>query len=354
MSYNLTLEQEELLNDSFWLAYILKLINKVDNLWVKSYISNFMLFFSSIYTNELIVANFGNISPSISMTRKELKEIRMNNIKLLPMENTENIKSKMNDMGVDFDHYVFDMTIICDSELELFDTNFRMWEYQVKNQEQFENLNAIVNTPLTWSKRFLGEYYEKIFELLDELSDKYLEKIKKCNLESHSYPSCKLFNNKLSIDEKIYIMQRYGLIKSMIWFENIFKEKMKLEIGDLKFDFERFFFKIKAIVIEIIGNDRKNCNYEIIKQLLITNDKTIDSKFFKINRKMRDNIHYSKINQLNNEEIEILKKYQDIYLKNMISIFDSNISVKFNLGYKLALRLAKLEYWSRDGKNRKI
>ena len=294
MSCNLTLEQREILNDFFWLAYILKFINKIDNLWIKSYISNFILFFSSIYSHELIVANFGNISPNITMTRKELKNIRMNNVKLLPMESAESIKNKMNDMGVDFNHYVFDMNIICDNNLELFDTNFRMWEYQTKNEEQFENLNAIVNTPLTWTKRFLGEYYKQIFDLLEELSDKYVDNINKYNLKNYIYPSCKLFKNNLSIDEKIYIMQRYGLVKSIIWLENVFKEKIKLEFGDLKFDLERFFLKIKAIVIEIIGNDRHNCDYEIIKQLLRTNDKTIDSKFFKINRRMRDNIHYSK------------------------------------------------------------
>ena len=72
MSYNLNLEQLELLNDSFWLAYILKFIEKVVNIWIKSYISNFMLFFGSNYAHELIVANFGNMSPDITMTRKEL------------------------------------------------------------------------------------------------------------------------------------------------------------------------------------------------------------------------------------------------------------------------------------------
>ena len=197
MRHKLTLEQLELLNDSFWLSYILKFIRKADNLWIKSYISNFMLFFASVYANELIVANFGDISPEITMTKKELKDIRINNIKLLPMENTHNIKTKMKAMGIDFEHYVFDMIIICDNNLELFDTNFRMWEYQTKNEEQFENLNAIVNTPLTWTKRFLGDYYKEINIVLEQLSDKHVKNINEYNLKYYSYPSCKLFNRKL-------------------------------------------------------------------------------------------------------------------------------------------------------------
>ena len=37
----------------------------------------------------------------------------MNNMKLLPMKKTEYIKKKkINNMGIDFEQYVFDMTII--------------------------------------------------------------------------------------------------------------------------------------------------------------------------------------------------------------------------------------------------
>ena len=125
-------------------------------------------------------------------------------------------------------------------------------------------------------------------------------------------------------------------------------------VGKLNFDFEKFFMKIKAIVIEIIGNDRNNCNYEIINKLLSINNDTIDNKFFKINRKVKDNIHYGKTNEITEKEIKIVNEYQDIYLKNVIDIFDNNINIKFNLGYKFALAIAKLEYWSRDGKNRNI
>ena len=354
MNCKLTLEQEELLNDSFWLAYILKIANKIENLLMRSYLSNFLLFFSSIYSQELIVANLGKISPNITMTKKELKKIRMNNMKLLPTKKTEYIKNKINNMGIDFEQYVFDMTIICNHNLELFDINFRMWEYKNVKKDQFESLNALINTPLTWTKRFLGERYEEIFKLLEGLSGKYLENIEEYKFKCYSYPSCKFFSNELTIDEKIYIMQRYGLIKSIIWLEKIFKEKISIEFENFTFDFEKFLLKIKAIAIEKIGNDRKNCEYKLIKELMIINNKTVDNNFFRINRKVRDNIHYNKINPINKDESIILREYQDIYLKNLISIFDSNINVKFDFRYKFALALAKLEYWSRNEGNRKV
>ena len=88
MSCMLTLEQLELLNDSFWLSYIFKFVKKIDNLGIKSYISNFMLFFSSIYAHELIKANLAEINQEIPIRKKELANMRMNNVKLLPMEST--------------------------------------------------------------------------------------------------------------------------------------------------------------------------------------------------------------------------------------------------------------------------
>jgi len=344
MESKLAPEQKELLNDSFWLAYILTLTKKIDNLWIKSYISDFLLFFSSIYTNEILTANFGKMSPNITMPRSELRKMRINNIKLLPMENTKTIKSKVLDMGVSFDCYVFDMTVLCDDSIELFDTNFRMWEFQIKNQETLDNLNAIVNTPLTWTKRFLGDNYERIYSTIEELSNLYLKKIKKYNFKSYSYSSYKLFKNKITNDEKIYIIQRYGLVKSVIWLDRIFNEKVKIQVGNLSFDFEKFFTKIKAIVIEIIGNDRNNCNYELISALIKINNQTIDDNFFIINRKVRDNIHYSKNSEITKEEFKIVSEYQDIYLKNVIDVFDHNINIKLNLNYKIALAIAKLRY----------
>ena len=328
MNEKLTPEQKELLNDLFWLAYILRLTEKIDNKCIKLYINNFMLFFSSIYSNEILIANFGKMSPDVTMTERDIKNIRTINIKLLPMENTENIRSKISDMGIDFDNYVFDMTVLCDNKLELFDTNFRMWEFQVRNEGTLDDLNAIIKTPLSWTKRFLGDYTEEIYNKIDELSDQNVKEIEKYNLKSYSYSSYKLFKNNITNDEKIYIIQRYGLVKSIIWFERIFKEKMKIEVGELKFDFEKFFTKIKSIVIETIGNDRNNCDYEIINKLISINNDSIDNDFFVINRKMRDNIHYGKTNEISEEEIKFLNKYQDIYLKNVINIFDDNINIK--------------------------
>lgn len=354
MSANLTLEQLELLNDSFWFAYILKFTEKTNNILIKSYISNFMLFFAPVYANELVAAKLGIINPNTSMTRKELKDIRINNIKLLPTESTKNIKRKMKEMGIDFEHYVFDMTILCDDKKELYDTNFRMWEYRIDNDEKFAKLNNIVNTPLTWTKRFLGEHYEDLFNTLDSLSDEYVKRLEKFSFNIYSYPSCKLFNDTISVDEKIYIMQRYGLVKTIMWLQNVFQEKISLEIGDIEFDFERFLLKITAVVIEIIGNDRNNCDYSIIKELQRINSKTIDDNFFRINRKIRDNIHYNRINEIKEEEKVLIKKYQDIYLRNLISIFDSKITIKFSIGYRIALALAKLEYWSRNERDKTI
>ena len=345
MTNSLTKEEKEILNDSFWLTYISKIINNVDNLWVKHYITNFVLFFSTIYVNELINANYGKINPEINLTEKELKNLRVENIKQLPKESNKKIEDKIKDMGLDFNKYLFDMTILCDQEKTLYDINFRMWNLTIRNKENYGKLESIINTSLSLMEEFLYDYYEGIFKIAEKHSDIYIKNIQKYRFKAYSYSSHKFFKTNIIPDEKIYILQRYGLIKSIMWFEKIFERKMNIKIGELQFDLEKFIMKIKAIVIETIGHDRKSCNYTILNRLLEINEKTIDNNFFKINRKIRNNIHYNRIQKIEEEELKIAKQYQDVYFENLIKIFDDNIDISIGLKNKFDLFLAKLKYW---------
>lgn len=51
-------------------------------------------------------------------------------------------------------------------------------------------------------------------------------------------------------------------------------------------------------------------------------------------------------NELSDEEYKELSENQDIYLNYVISEMDKKINFKFNLKYKIAYTLAKLQYWA--------
>lgn len=70
------------------------------------------------------------------------------------------------------------------------------------------------------------------------------------------------------------------------------------------------------------------------------------TNFFRLIEKCRDNIHYGFYNELTNEELNILNSYQDVYLNYVINKFEKYLKIKFGVGYKIGLTLAKIQYWA--------
>ncbi len=350
---NIKAEYLELLNDSFWLGYILKLIKYIDNQTMAEYLSEFLKFYSIIYSNELIVAKYGRISEETTLTKKNLKDMRMEYVKNIPNSDAKYVIKKVKEMGINFDEYVFDMNLMCDQKKELFDTNFRLWNVRENREKSMEELQDIVNTPLNWTRRLLQDNAENLYKILEQNSEEIINNINKYKLKRYSYSSYILFKkSKLSENEKIYIIYRYGLIKTMIFLDNIFSENITVQHANIELNLRKFLNKIKAVIIEIIGNDR-NYNYTVIKELETLNSKTIGEDFYKLNRKLRDNIHYTKTEKIDKETIEKIEKEQKIYLDNLIKIFDSKMTIKFGFWYKIGLSLAKITKWSNYEEYRK-
>ena len=192
------------------------------------------------------------------------------------------------------------------------------------------------------------EFYSQIKVALKDIIDKNLEYINKVNIKRKSYSSFKLFSNsEINNNDKLYILQRYGLIKNGLFVEKILKENIWFDIGNLHFDSKVFMTKLKAIIIEMIWNDQKNNKGITLFEKISIENNLIDSKFYSINRKCRNNLHYSDYHYLNNSEKIILDKNQNLYLSNVLKVFNENISYKFGAEYKIGLALAKIEYWSR-------
>ena len=350
---NIKAEYLELLNDSFWLGYILKLIKYIDNQTMAEYLSEFLKFCSTIYSNELIVAEYGKISESSTMTKKNLKKMRMEYVKDIPHYNAEYVIKKVKEMGINFNEYVFDMNLICNPKKELFDTNFRLWNVYEDKEKNIEELQDIVNTPLSWTRRILEGDADELYKIIEQNSQAIIKTINEYKLKRYSYSSYILFNkSKLPENEKIYIIYRYGLIKTMIILDNIFSKNITVQYANIELNMKKFLDKIKAIIIEIIGNDRKY-KYTVIEEVIELNSKTIDKDFYKLNRKLRDNIHYTKTTIIEDSTIKEIEKGQKVYFNNLIRIFDSKMIIKFGLWHKIGLSLAKISNWSNYEEYRK-
>lgn len=338
----------EILNDSFWLGIILTTEDKINNRMMKALLTDFLLFFSSSFCEEVLTYKFGGIKDPNSFSLKQIKDLRKKYFKKCPLYDSKSIEPIIQEMGIDFDHYIFDNVLFFINN-ELIDINIRTWEN--KNKNNFDFYNGLILSPRRWIKNF----YPQLDDIFEKLRIPYVEEFVKRfnqkNFEYKSYSTYRLFNNTLSNNDKVYILLRIGLLKTTMFFSNVFGDKNFISINEqdnIKVDFDNFLLKVKATLIDLLWNDKKN-NKDVLpflERVLNNYPKEICDNFFSINRKCRDNIHYGFYNVLTDNEITILKKYQDVYLNYVISEFEKELNIKFGIGYKIGLGLAKIQYWS--------
>lgn len=331
----------EIINDAFWLGFILELKRKVSNIAKKEILSSFLIFFSSIFTCETLKSNYGGLSGKRNITTTQINNYRMNNLKYVHNMKSKDTKKILMEMGVDFENYVFDLNLFVNDN-NLIDTNFRNWNSN--KEEYFELLDGIVATPFRWIEILLPGLFEEIEKILKDLIDKYLNNIDEFKLEKKPYASSKLFSNpNINDNEKLYILQRYGIVKTIILLNKLMQESIVFNIGNMEINSNHFFIKIKSIIIELFWNDNKK-HLSILDKIFELNNIEIDKKFYTLNRKIRDNIHYNWIANIEEETYQFVSIYQDIYLKNVIKVFDEYIVIKFDDIYERDYEFAKLIY----------
>lgn len=331
----------EIINDAFWLGFILELKRKVSNISKKEVLASFLIFFSSIFTYETLKSNYGKLTEKRAVTLKQINDYRMYNLKYVHNIGAKNTEKILSEMGVDFENYVFDLTLFVNND-KLIDTNFRNWNSNKK--EYFELLDGIVATPFRWIEILLPGLFNQIERILIELIDKYLNKIDEFELEKKPYASSRLFSSaNIDNNEKIYILQRYGLVKTIMLLDKLMKENIVFSIGNIEINSNHFFIKIKAIIIELFWNDNKR-NLSVLNKIFELNNAKIDKRFYILNRKIRDNIHYNWITDIREDEHQFVSNNQDIYLKNIIQVFNKHIDIKFDAIYERDYKIAKLMY----------
>ncbi len=335
----------ETINDSFWLGIILSVEDAIDNYKMNAILTDFLLFFSSIFCIETINYKFGEIKDNKYVSSGEIKKLRKSYLKECPLYNSNNIKSIINSMGINFDNYVFDIVVFL-LDGKIIDINSRTWNK--KNKTKFELYNGIVMSPRNWIKNLLPELYEYSEDLRKIYVEQFKLRFNEIKIEEKSYSTYKIFDKSMSYDEKIYILQRIGLLKTIMLISNKFGNGNYITLNEqenITLSFDKFLIKAKATIIELIWNDSKNNIIPFLKNILDKLTNKIDTDFYKINRKYRDNIHYGFYNEITDSEYKILKKNQDIYLNYIIVEFEKKLNYKFNFSYKIALGLAKLQNW---------
>lgn len=332
----------EIINDAFWLSYILEIKRRITDYNQKEILSFFLLAFSSVFCDETISAGYGGMSENTITTEKEISDFRNKNLKSCFKSTSRTAKSIIDEMGVNLENYVFDI-VLSTNNSKIFDINFRSWDFN--KEEKSKLLECVISTPNAWMERLMPDLYETMLEMLKEQTKIHINRVSNCSIDKKSYSSYKLFSKAtLSSDDKLYILQRYGLVQLIKFVDALFDENVSFSCNNLKFESERFIVKCKASLLEMFYTDSKNNgSISVLKEIFALNENCIPSNFYALNRSIRDNLHYGDYHYLTDEEWLLAKKHQDIYIENVVKVFDSKLYLNFGTGYKLGLALAKIQ-----------
>lgn len=328
----------EFFNDSFFQSIILHLYNRIENSYYKQFVGDFLLTISSIYIYEFSHLNFVDKSSIDPNKYSQLTELRLNFLKYSYVSTSAHFNLKASDMGLNYNNtHVYDCVIYYNEKNNFLNTNFRTWLfYNSSNASKIFFGDVVYNCEM-WLKGLLQnsaiDYYTDLSKLGKLIEDKIFAHFSENTVDVISYSSHKLFKKtNFSDKQRGFILNHYGFIKSVIYFEKFFDElREPIYYNGITFDVTRFFCKLKAICIENVFNLFKDEHSEIWKQFQDKVDCEYSAEFWRINRSCRRNIHYKDFVFQPYDTILKLDKQQDRYLNMFTKYIEDNLN--FNISF---------------------
>lgn len=334
----------EILQDNFSIAFLGKVLNRINNIEAKNAIQEFIIDFSPvlIYEAYLYLKSNNLIEENKFYKSKELKnkveEYRMITAKK-KVKKSDYIKSITQMMGLAFDEDVYDINVIAENNQV---KGFNFAEYKKREEKNF--LEMCYSTNLEFAKVTFKEItriseidYNNIIKLIIENKIEDIEKLEKSLAGvRYSYKSSKLFKNTTIQDEdKFFILYRFNTLNTIIELKKFLKtNKIVIDTNNgLSINIDKFIDKIIALEIDILGRDIQSLDTEYIKKLgkeldeKMLNDKKIkaEENFYQLSRKLRNNIHYKKIEELDEEIYVDVVSLQEEYLDKIYNEMKKNI-----------------------------
>lgn len=334
----------EIFQDTFFLGAFLKSVSLINNEISKCVLSLILKDLSIIYTlelskccDELNVISKQNFFVN-EQARKKVSADRQWIKK--EIHKSKELNKKKEKMEIDFDNdHIYDICLLYSNNKILLGTNIELFE----NESQHEYWNELIlllseiGSSVYRALKFREITYDQLincFLVETENSRRMFEALTEGSYQSYS--SGKLFKNSyiLNNSDKNFILHRYRLIKSMdilleTYGNTFFCIKDGLNDCLVSISLKSFIRKAIAVTIVIIGNEICNMNTSFSKYIMgLFENEISETSFFKLNRKVRNNIHYKEIEQIDENDILIIDKYQKKYLKTLISAIDEQLSLE--------------------------
>lgn len=331
----------EIIGDLICFEFTLKIKTLIKDIEVKTYLSQFLKILAPIYAYEIAnsLQKFGIMNkndffnPGMS---QKIHDERQRAIKCIIVKSSRK-EEIAHDMGLDFNNKVYDMNIIIGNN-KLFGMNYEDYMDRV-DEENFDFWESLFDFPRRALDAFilslnfdinLDNVFENISEQLEQIA---LDVENKLHCSRYSYSSYTLFSKSKSLDiiDKMFILYRYRMISSVTNIEHVLPS-FSIDLGNnCVISLKKFFRKYKAIIIEIAGGELKNMDTEFCCNIKRSLESDIQNdNFWKLNRIIRNNLHYGKTITLKNEELAIVDHYQTIYLNIISEHMVDNLNIQID------------------------
>lgn len=329
----------ELVNDMICFEFIRSIMVRMKNIEAKAYVTSFLKLLAPVFIHELVTAldKLNIVSKADQMSPDVLRFINQERQRALKNVITRSPRATtaVNEMGLDFSREMYDINIITRNG-DLLDTNFESFTDPIEKTDLWNRMFATPKALLSVFGDALSQHTSSLdihdlwLAIEDELpefarrADQYLSCIR------YSYSSCRLFRSapELTIDDRIFILYRFRLVSSAQIIPDLIPS-LVLNIGGINIiDTAKFFRKYKALVIELLGSQLKEPPTDFtagIRKDLET--EIVDTSFFRLNRSVRNNLHYETTHILSNVEISLVDNYQSVYLNVINRHFSSRLDV---------------------------
>jgi len=335
-----SLKDADFIQDLFTLYISLQIQKRIKDVYLQE-----LYGFLEVYMSAIIIYEYIDSEPELAaaLGRDYVKKIELWRDRFLKqnvIKGSKKMRKISSSMGTDFGHYSFD-TIITKNTVndELIGINFGTWDLTTISEEDKELFNSLLKTvEVVFNNSFDREMLSGLDASFSQFACNVDNRIK---LKRYTYASGVMFKgNNLQITDKHMIIFYYSFFKYLYYSEELIPEAVLNLEGFTAFTM-RTLTKMRASLIAHFENNIKSLDTPFQQKIYeALPDRVLNKELYGLNRKLRNNIHYTRTDRIEETQWDEIKSFQKDYFKATINTFDDSLKVKTGKWYETILWIA--------------
>lgn len=335
---------KEILQDMFAMYVCFNVQSKIKNPYIQEIYGYIMVFFYSVFLHELYAANLIDKNSTTEKAKALINEFRQRFLKRQAILGKPHLEDIRKEMGIDFENFAYDIFLTVDENRKekLYSINLGIWDLERIEKNKLEMFNALAGIPEYLIKKLISEsgfkvIADKALKAIDIACESYANEMdEKMNPIKYPYASAVFFKNPEPQEQDKYLVLYYYSYFSWLNMLDEFIPSLKVEGQAFNLNISYSLMKLKAMFIVAFGEIVLKLDTPVmrrVKEALETC--VVDSEIYRLNRRLRNNIHYKEVDELTNDELKRINEFQRKYIQIVLSIFEGAIKYKIGKRYRL-------------------